>query len=158
MSLKLQDLLQKNCILTDLKSTDKNEVLKQMAHFLATIHDLKDPDAIGNKIIERETDMSTGIGFGIAIPHARLSGIDHPYMVAARSSQGIDFNSIDDQPVHLIFMLVSPASTSSEHTQILSSLSRIMSYEEIREDLLEAEGAEEFLEIITTGENKYVQY
>jgi mannitol/fructose-specific phosphotransferase system IIA component (Ntr-type) len=78
-------------------------------------------------------------------------------MVAARSKYGLEFNAIDEQPVFLIFMMISPANTSIEHTQILSSLSRIMSYEEVRTKLLKAEDSEKFLEIITKSENKYIE-
>ncbi len=154
--MKVQDLLQRNAILIELNDTDKSKVLSSMAHFLATLHGLPEGDVIAQKILERESDMSTGIGYGIAIPHARLTGIDRLYMVAARSKTGIEFDAIDEQPVHLIFMMISPTSTSTEHTQILSSLSRIMSYEDVREKLLEAEDPEQFLDIIITGENKYV--
>lgn len=155
--MKIQDLVHKNSIIIDLKNTAKAEVLDQMARFMCSIYNLQDPDSISRKILERESDMSTGIGFGIAIPHARLTGIDRLYMVAARSVEGIDFNSLDEQPVHLIFMMVSPASTSTEHTQILSSLSRIMSYEDVRRKLLQAQSPEAFLDILVKGEDKYVE-
>jgi mannitol/fructose-specific phosphotransferase system IIA component (Ntr-type) len=78
-------------------------------------------------------------------------------MIAGRSVKGIEFNAIDEQPVHLIFMMLSPANASSQYTQILSSLSRIMSYEEVRNSLVESDDAEKFLSIISAGENKYVE-
>jgi PTS system fructose-specific IIC component len=154
---KIQQLLQKNGILVDLKSTSKADTLTQMGNYLASLYDLKQQDEIVRKISERESEMSTGIGFGIAIPHARISGIDRLYIIAARIPEGIEFNAIDEQPVFLVFMMVSPTGTSADHTRILSSLSRIMSYEEIRRKLLEADSAESFLEILTQGEDKYVQ-
>lgn len=155
--MKIQELLQKNCILIDLKDTDKSEVLGQMTRYMASINNLQNPDQIVQKILERETEMSTGIGYGIAIPHTRLSTINRLYMVAGRSKTGIDFNAIDEQPVHLLFMMISPTNTTTEHTQILSSLSRIMSYEDIRSKLFTAETPELFLDILTKGENKYVE-
>jgi PTS system nitrogen regulatory IIA component len=154
---KIQDILQKNGILTNLESTDKSEILTQMAKYLASLYDITDQDLIVRKIIDRETEMSTGIGYGIAIPHARIEGIDRLFMIAGRSVKGIDFNSIDEQPVHLLFMMLSPANASSQYTNILSSLSRIMSYEEIRNSLIESDDAEKFLGIIVAGENKYVE-
>ena len=154
--MKIQDLLQKNAILTDINGTDKSEVLTQMATFLATFYGLPGGDDIARRIIEREADMSTGIGYGIAIPHARISGIEHLYLVAGRSVSGIEFNAIDELPVHLLFMMVSPQNTSAEHTQILSKLSRIMSYEEVRTRLLAVEDAEQFLDVIIQSENRYV--
>jgi fructose-specific phosphotransferase system IIA component len=154
---KIQDILQKNGIITNLEATDKTEVLTLMAKYLASHHDIKDPDLIVRKILDREAEMSTGIGFGIAIPHARVEGIDRVYMIAGRSVKDIDFNAIDEQPVHLIFMMLSPTNASSQYTRILSSLSRVMSYEEIRNSLIESESAEDFLETIARGEDKYVE-
>jgi len=153
---KIQDILQKNGILTNLESTNKIEILTQMGKYLATLNGINDLDHIARKILDREAEMSTGIGYGIAIPHARIEGIDKLYMIAGRSVKGIDFNAIDEQPVHLIFMMLSPANASSQYTTILSSLSRVMSYEEIRNSLIESENAESFLGIIAAGENKYV--
>jgi mannitol/fructose-specific phosphotransferase system IIA component (Ntr-type) len=153
---KIQDLIQKNAILTDIAQTEKSEVLRLMATFMATRYGLPDGEEIAQKIIERETDMSTGIGYGIAIPHARVPGIDQLYLVAGRSIAGIEFNAIDEQPVHLLFMMLSPKNTSSEHTQVLSKLSRIMSYEEVRSKLLEVQTTEQFYDVIVKSENKYV--
>lgn len=155
--MKLQELLTKSSIIIDLAETNKNEFLSQMAHFMISLNGLSGADEVAAKILDRESEMSTGIGYGIAIPHARISGIDRLYMVAARSEQGLEFNAIDEQPVHLIFMMISPANTSIEHTQILSSLSRIMSYEEVRTKLLKAEDSEQFLDVITKSENKYIE-
>ncbi|HEX2955609.1 MAG TPA: PTS sugar transporter subunit IIA [Chitinispirillaceae bacterium] len=155
--MKLQELLTKSSIIIDLPETNKNEFLSQMAHFMISLNGLSGADEVAAKILDRESEMSTGIGYGIAIPHARISGIDRLYMVAARSAQGLDFNAIDEQPVLLVFMMISPANTSVEHTQILSSLSRIMSYEEVRIKLLKAEDSENFLDIITKSENKYIE-
>jgi fructose PTS system EIIBC or EIIC component len=154
---KIRDLLSKNSILIDLQGSDKNEILMQMAQYMASINNLPDADRIGRKILDREADMSTGIGFGIAIPHARIENIDRVYMIAARSTAGIDFLAIDEQLVHLIFMMISPPNTSAEHTQILSSLSRIMSYEDMRKRLLAATKADVFLDLIIKGEDKYVE-
>lgn len=155
--MKIRDLLQKNSILIDLQGTDKSELIAQMARYLASINNLPDADAIARKILEREADMSTGIGLGIAIPHARVDKTDRVYMVAARSVKGIDFAAIDEQPVYLIFMIISPVSTSAQHTQVLSALSRIMSYEDMRKKLIAADRPEQFLDLIVKGEDKYVE-
>ena len=155
--MKIADILLKNGILVDLKSTTKMDALTQMGLYLTSLYDLPQPDTIVGKILERESEMSTGIGFGIAIPHARMTGIDRLYMICSRIVDGIEFNAIDEQPVNLLFMMISPAGTSADHTRILSSLSRIMSYEEVRTNLLESTTAEEFLDVLIKGEEKYVQ-
>lgn len=154
--MKIQDLLEKNGILPDIARTNKKEVLRLMATFLANRYGLPDGDDIADKIIERETDMSTGIGYGIAIPHARIGGIDRLYLIVGRCVDGIDFNAIDELPVQLLFMMLSPKNTSAEHTQILSNISRIMSYEEVRSRLLKEPTSEQLYEFIVKSENKYV--
>jgi PTS system nitrogen regulatory IIA component len=154
---KIQDVLQKNGIITNLEPTGKTELLTQMARYLASLYDLKDQELIIRKILDREAEMSTGIGYGIAIPHARIEGVDRVYMIAGRSVKGIDFNAIDEQPVYLIFLMLSPVNASAQHTQLLSSLSRMMSYEELRNSLLETDDQQQFLDTIIRGENKYVE-
>jgi mannitol/fructose-specific phosphotransferase system IIA component (Ntr-type) len=154
---KIRDLLSKNSILIDLHGSDKTALLTQMADYMCSLYNLPEKQVIIQKILIRENELSTGIGFGIAIPHARIPLVDRLYMIAARTNEGIDFNAIDEQAVHLIFMMVSPANTSSEHTHILSSLSRIMSYEDMRKKLLSAANADQFLDLIIKGEDKYVE-
>jgi PTS system fructose-specific IIC component len=154
---KIRDLLNKSSILIDLQGTNKTEIINQMTHYMASIENLSDPDLITRKILEREADMSTGIGFGIAIPHARIEKIGRVHMVVAKSVAGVDFSAIDEQPVHLIFLMISPANTSTEHTQTLSSLSRIMSYEDMRKKLFAATTAEQFLDLLVNGEDRYVE-
>jgi PTS system fructose-specific IIC component len=152
---KIKDLLQKSSILIDPPAADKKGIITQLAAHLALMHNLPDGRLIAQKILEREAEVSTGIGYGIAIPHSRMEKIDRIYMAAARSMKGIDYSSIDGQPVHLIFMLISPAGASNEHMQVLSSLSRIMSYEDIRKKLIATKRAEQFLDMLVKGENKY---
>ena len=154
--IRVQDLLQKSGVVIDLKQTDKLEAITSMARFICSVNGLDGADEVTGKILEREEMMSTGIGYGIAIPHARLSGIDRLYMAVARVGAGIEFNSLDGLPVNLIFIMVSPANTSTEHTEALSALSRIMSYEEVRRGLLEAETPDEFLDVLAKAEDKYV--
>jgi mannitol/fructose-specific phosphotransferase system IIA component (Ntr-type) len=154
---KLQDTLPKNGILLDLQAQSKTDLLTQMGNYLASLYDLQIPDGIVSKLLERENEMSTGIGFGIAIPHARISGIDHVYMIAARCATDIEYEAIDEQPVRLVFMLLSPSNTSTEHTKILSALSRTMQYEEVRTSLLKAPDIEQFYQVLAQSENKYVQ-
>lgn len=156
MRTKVQDLIQKSGVITDLAPSGKFEALGTVASFLCSVNGLPDADLVAAKIVEREKEMSTGIGYGIAIPHARLVGIDRLYMAAARVAQGVEFDSLDGSPVNLIFMMVSPASTSTDHTQVLSALSQIMSYEDVRKKLLEADSPETFVEIIASAENKYI--
>ncbi|MDR2577344.1 MAG: PTS sugar transporter subunit IIA [Chitinispirillales bacterium] len=152
---KIQNLIQKNGIIIDLKSTNKFEAISDIARFMCRVNGLANADEVADMIVEREMQMSTGIGYGIAIPHARLLGVDRLYMAAARSAAGIEFEALDGAAVNLIFMLISPANTSTDHTQALSRLSSIMSHEEIRLELAQAGTPEQFLDILVRAENRY---
>jgi len=155
--IKLRELIREDCVILDLGVVDKTEAVKYMARYVCSVGGLDRVDEVTDKVLEREEDMSTGIGFGIAIPHARLTGIDRLYMVAARSAAGIEFDSIDGLPVDLIFMLVSSENIPTAHIELLSALSQILSYEEVRRGLTAAETAREFVDILTKAELKYVE-
>lgn len=151
--MKIQDLLQKKHLLIDLPTGEKAPLLEQMARFLVSCHGLSNADLVVRKILEREADMSTGVGYGIAIPHTRIEGFEHAHMVAARTLHPVEYDAIDDQPVRLVFMMASPVNTATLHAQILSRLSAIMSRSETREGLLRAPDAEAFLQVISDCEN-----
>ena len=155
--IKIRELITENDVVTDLKAADKLEAVRSVAQFVCSAGGLDRAEEVADKVIEREGEMSTGIGFGIAIPHARLAGIDRLYMAAARSAGGIEFDSLDGLAVNLIFMLVSSESVPTAHTEVLSSLSRILSYEEVRRGLMSAATAGEFADILAKAEEKYVE-
>jgi mannitol/fructose-specific phosphotransferase system IIA component (Ntr-type) len=155
--IKIRELITENDVVTDLKAADKLEAVRSVARFVCSAGGLDRAEEVADKVIEREGEMSTGIGFGIAIPHARLSDIDRLYMAAARSAEGIEFDSLDGLAVNLIFMLVSPESIPTAHTEVLSALSRILSYEEVRRGLMSAGTAKEFADTLAKAEVKYVE-
>jgi mannitol/fructose-specific phosphotransferase system IIA component (Ntr-type) len=155
--IKIRELIRENGVITDLKASDKLEAIRSMASFTCSTGGLDRAEEVAAKVLEREEEMSTGIGFGIAIPHARLTGIDRLYMAAARSATGIEYDSLDGLAVNLIFMLVSPESIPTAHTEVLSSLSRMLSYEEVRRGLSAADTAKEFADILARAEEKYVE-
>jgi PTS system fructose-specific IIA component len=93
-------------------------------------------------LLEREEEATTGVGFGIGIPHAKTTAVSSPSVVFARSEAGIDFDAMDDEPAHLLFMLIVPAEGGDEHLEILSALSRALMHEEVRESLRTAETVE----------------
>jgi mannitol/fructose-specific phosphotransferase system IIA component (Ntr-type) len=150
---KVQDILSKSNVLIDLKAADKLDLLTQMARFLASAFGLGNADQIVQRILKRESELSTGIGYGIAIPHSRMDTTDRTCLVAARCADPIDYDAIDEKPVRLVFMMVSPTNTATEHSQILSSISKIMSSEKTRQALLHAKDTEEFLATLVDGEN-----
>lgn len=152
--MKLQDLLSISDIDINLHSQNKIDLLTQMSNSLASKISHIDNNMILTKILERETVMSTGIGYGIAIPHCRLPDIDRFFMISARTTTGIDFTSIDGQSVRIVFMIISPVNLITEHTQILTALSKLMSQESIRDQLLKANSTHEYHSVIASGENE----
>ena len=93
-------------------------------------------------LFEREGEATTGVGYGIGIPHAKTAAVTRPSVIFGRSERGIDFDAMDDEPAHLLFMLIVPEEGGEEHLQILSSLSRALMHEEVRESLRTAESVE----------------
>ncbi|WP_247002181.1 PTS sugar transporter subunit IIA [Halosolutus gelatinilyticus] len=97
-----------------------------------------DRDAALDALLAREEETTTGVGKGIGIPHAKTDAVSKPTVVFARSSEGVDFDAMDGEPATLLFMLLVPAEGGEEHLQILSSLSRSLMHDDVRERLHEA--------------------
>lgn len=156
MAIRISTHLDKNCVMTEMMIEEKNALLTSMVEFLVTYYSLKNGPIIIDKILEREAAMSTGIGYGIAIPHARINGLDRLYMLAAQSNVGVDFDAIDDNEVTILFMILSPDNTAGVHTQVLSSISKIAANEEVREKLRTAPTADAFYQEVVSAEDHYL--
>lgn len=151
--MRVQDLLPPAHILLDVAAGDKPQLIATLGRFLSTSCTVVNPEVVIQRITEREAQVSTGIGYGIAIPHCRIDGIERSCMVAARTATPIPFDALDDKPIRLVFMMVSPSNTSAEHGAILKKLSTITADTATRERLLSADTAGEFLEVITAAED-----
>jgi len=153
--LKLRDILFRNAVITDLKPDTKDEILKRLGAFLCSLNNIEDSEQVISGLLNRESEMSTGIGFGIAVPHIRTAAAKNIHLAVARCVEGIEYEAIDDRPVKLIFMLIVPKERSGAYQDILQSISTIMLYETMRDSLLAAETADELVEILNEGEEKY---
>ncbi|WP_272032674.1 PTS fructose transporter subunit IIABC [Oceanobacillus kimchii] len=120
------DLLRKDIMIMDLKSTDKQSVIEEMINNLHKYRVINDVDTFKEAILNREVQSSTGLGDGIAMPHAKTSSVKEPAVLFAKSSQGIDYNSLDGQPAHLFFMIAVPDGNNDTHLQTLASLSKLL--------------------------------
>jgi len=118
-------LLTREAVVPHLKATSKKQALQEIARHAAAITGL-DERHVFDVLLERERLGSTGIGLGIAIPHARLEDIDHIVGLFARLDHPIDFESIDDQPVDLMFLLLAPQSAGADHLKALAQVSRLL--------------------------------
>lgn len=154
--MKLRDILFRNSIITDLKPGNKQDVLTRLATFLCSLHDIKDVDTVVSGILSRESETSTGIGFGIAVPHVRTELAHDIHLACARCTEGIEFDALDSKPVKLIFLLIVPRQRSNNYQDILQAISGIMLYENMREELLVADNPEDFINVLIDGEEKYL--
>ena len=144
----IADYLPKRGIKIFLKSADKPSVIAELVDLLCDVYGLKNKADVLKAILEREEMMSTGVGYGIAIPHAKTDVVSSPKMVAGISKDGVNFDSIDGAPARIFFLLISPKNGSGEHVRILSELSRILNNPEARDKVLIAQNEKEFLETI----------
>jgi len=146
--MNLIEAIEKKALLLDCTAADKAELLEVMIKKLCKSSRVKGCDAVHEAIIEREELSSTGMGRGVAMPHARLSGVSFPTLGFARLPDGVDFDSVDGQPVKLVFMLLTPSSNPELNVQLLGKLSRICMKEENREKLLAVEKTTDLLTLV----------
>ena len=147
----LADLLVKECVLSELKATDKRELLEEMVACIESNSSGISGDEIIEGLLEREQLGSTGIGFGVAIPHCKLQGLDKVIIAFGRSVEGVDYQAPDDEPVRIVFLIVAPVDSASIHLEVLADISKLTSNGEVRERLLGCETSDEVIKVITEG-------
>ena len=121
----ITDLISPDGILPNLRASSKKQALQELARKAADLTDL-DSREIFDVLLERERLGTTGVGHGIAIPHGKLAKLDRPYGVFARLENPIDFDSIDDEPVDLVFLLLAPETAGADHLKALARVSRLL--------------------------------
>ena len=141
-------LLPQEGVVCDLRATSKKQVLQTLARRAADLTGLDERDVL-SKLIEREKLGSTGMGDGVAIPHARLAGLDKAVGVFAKLAPPIDFDSPDHVPVDLIFVLIAPESGANEHLQALARISRALGDTDLRAKLRGADSADALFILLT---------
>jgi nitrogen PTS system EIIA component len=135
--MNMKDALRESCVITDLKGKTKREVLTEMVAALKESGVISDVKETVGVILEREKLGSTGIGEGIAIPHGKLKGIDRILCAFGRSKDGVEFDAVDQKPVHILFLLLAPVESAGLHIQMLSRISRILRDPTFRKHLTE---------------------
>ncbi len=153
--MKITDILDKNSIVEELISQDKKGVLEELVSVLVENGRLMDKEKALEVLLERERLGSTGIGDGIAIPHGKLKGIKGLVCSFGRSSKGINFQSTDEKPTHLFFLLLAPEDSAGEHLKALARLSRLLKDSQFRKRLTEANSKEKTYHIIAEEDENY---
>ncbi len=148
----ISDYLNKDLIVF-LSSSNRDVAIEKMADLLTQTQYIDDKESFIHAILEREKIVSTGIGMGIAIPHAKQLGFSQFFIaIGIQADIGIEWNSLDDLPVHLVFMIGGPANKQNEYLAILSALTHLVRNKELRNQLIQAKSAEEILEFIQEAE------
>lgn len=156
LQMQLDQIFKIEFISADLKARSKNEAL---AELVATIMrgGLKlDNQAILEILKQRESLGSTGIGDGVAIPHGKISALNDIVVGFGRSVEGIDYDSLDGRPVHLLFLLLAPENSAGQHLKILAKISKMLKEADFRKKLLKAKSQSELYQIIIDQENSCV--
>lgn len=142
------DLLTADAVLVKLNVASKKQALQEIARRAAAVTGLEER-AIFDTLLERERLGSTGVGKGIAIPHGKLPGLTHPRGIFARLAKPVDFDSIDDQPVDIIFTLLAPTDAGADHLKALARVSRLFRSQEICEKLRGSDHADALYGLLT---------
>lgn len=150
--MKITQLLTEQTIILDLSATTKQQVLEELANQLDQAGKLSDKQAFTKAILERESQSTTGIGDGIAIPHAKSAAVEFPAIAFGRSQEGLDFESLDGQPSNLFFMIAASEGANDDHLEALSRLATFLMDEKFRTNILAAQSKQEILEIVTAKE------
>ena len=154
--LSLADYLRRDLVLCDLPHTDKPSLLKALASEVATRLSAVDEAALLEELLAREAEQSTGIGGGLALPHATVAGLEKSELVVVRSSEGVDFAALDSRPVDLLILLLSPPGAEAQHLRLLARLARIFVPEETLERLRSAKGPEELFRMLLEVDAQHV--
>lgn len=153
--MKILDILDKECIIAELRSRTKREVLEELTGALLNFKANLDKEALVGVLLERERLGSTGIGDGIAIPHGKVQDLDELVLSFGRSSQGIEFDSMDGRPTHLFFLLIAPENSAGIHLRALAKISRLLKSSHFRQRLLEAGTEEELFQVIQEEDKEF---
>ncbi len=150
--IKLSKLLKEKYINLELKQNTKRQLLVELVDFAAKAAGLKDKRTLSNAILKRERLGSTGIGAGVAIPHAKSDKIPGFILVFARHNQGLDFGSLDGEKTYIFFMLASPQAEVGAHLKALSETTKFVKDKFIVEKLKKAKTKKEILSIVSIYE------
>lgn len=143
--MRIADLLKKESIDLQAQAADKAGAIDHLVGLMEKGGHLNDAAAYKACVLKREEEGSTGIGEGIAIPHAKTDAVATPGLASMIVRQGVDYESLDDEPAYLFFMIAAPAGGANIHLEVLSRLSRMLMDDDFREKLMQASSADEYL-------------
>jgi fructose-specific phosphotransferase system IIA component len=136
--MKLSKFCDENLVAFNLKATSKDKVLEELVDLAASSNMIKDRDELLTDVRERENLVTTGVGYGVAFPHAKTRAAKGIVIAFGRSAKGIDFEAMDHRPVHIFFLIAAPEDAVGAHLNVMARLSFLMKSEENRQKLMQA--------------------
>ena len=140
-----------------MKGTSKQEVINELLDLFKNDERVTDVNTMRSAVLEREKIMSTGVGKGFAIPHAKTNSVNEIVAAFGKLDNPIDFQALDELPVNIIFLLVGKENLVGPHIKLLSRISRMMNKDEFRENLVNAKSAEEIYSLFEEEEKQYFE-
>lgn len=152
--MKFADFVCPEAIILELKAKDRNDAIAELVSALEKAGRLGRQNAkvITKAVINREKEASTGMGKGIAVPHAKHEGIDDVVAAIGKSTPGIDFSALDKQPVHSIVLLISPSDNADKHLQAMENIFRHLQHDRFRKFLKQSRTVEEIKDLLTEAD------
>ena len=154
--MKIDDILKTDSIIANLAGTNKEEVLREITDFLQKLSLIKDKETLFNTLMEREKLGSTGIGENVAIPHGKSDELSQIITVFGRSLKGLDFESLDQKPVHFVCMVIAPSNSTGQHLKALARISRLFKNKDLREGILKLQDANQIYSLLLEVDSKFI--
>lgn len=155
--MRITDLLSASSIDLNAKPLNKKEAIEQAVKLMAASGNITDIEAYTKQVIAREEESTTGVGEGIAIPHGKCSAVSRPGLAAMIIRDGVDYDSLDGEPVNVLFLIAAPDSEDNVHLDVLSKLSVLLMDEEFIKKLKAAKDIGEFLEVIDNADSESME-
>lgn len=155
--MKISDILEEKMVVTGLSGNTKDEIINTMIDLVSQSPRVLDKEKVRTAIFEREKIMSTGVGNGFAIPHGKTDAVADVVAAFAVTAEPIDYQSLDEKPVRLVFLLIGKDSMVGPHIKLLSRISRLMNKEEFRNKLLNMKTSQDVLEAFRQEEASYLE-
>lgn len=152
----LSELLTPEAVSTRLSATTKRDAIAELVELLESAHGIKSQGEILDRVLRREAMMSTGIGNGVAIPHGKARSVDRMLAACGLSGSGVEFDSVDGEPAHILILLVSPENVGTPHVKVLANISRLLKEEEVRKTLRETDSSAQFMSAWRAAEARYL--
>jgi PTS system fructose-specific IIA component/PTS system nitrogen regulatory IIA component len=155
--MKIESLLSEKYIELHLELATKDEVIDKMLSIASTHSGVKNQRKLREDVLKREMEMSTGIGQQIALPHTKTDAVSSPILVFATLKNSTNFDSIDNEPVQVVFLLATPEEMLAEHLKLLGRITRLAGRADVREKLMAASSSSEVLELFREEEKDFPQ-